>query len=126
MCADLNTTPACPKHQILVAAAAGVIGTCRKEGVCVALRPRNTSEVRQLAWDGKFWRKELDSDCLRITQKTHLFPTLRFLKKFILNWRIIALPCCVAFCHTTMSISQKYTYIPSLPPPSHPASIPPL
>jgi len=63
------------------AAVVGVIATCRKEGVCVALRPRNTSVVRQLAWDGKFWRKELDLDRLKITQKTHLFPTLRFLKK---------------------------------------------
>ena len=40
------------------------------------------------------------------------------------NWRIIALNCCVGFCHTTMWISQ--TYMPSflhLPPtapaPSH-------
>lgn len=77
MCVDLNTTPARPKHTIIGATVGGVIATCRKRGVCVALRPRNTSVVRQLAWDGKFWRKELDSDCLKITQKTHLFPTLR-------------------------------------------------
>lgn len=55
--------PARPKHPIIIAAVVGVvIATCRKEGVRVALRPRNTSVVRQLAWDGKFWRKELDSD----------------------------------------------------------------
>lgn len=55
--------PARPRHPVIVAAVVGVvIATCRKEGVCVALRPRNTSVVRQLAWDGKFWRKELDSD----------------------------------------------------------------
>ena len=37
------------------------------------------------------------------------------------NWRMIALPCCVGFCHTTRWISHKYTYIPfllSLPPTS--------
>ena len=32
---------------------------------------------------------------------------------FFLNWSIIALQCCVGFCHS-MWISCKYTYIPSL------------
>ena len=41
------------------------------------------------------------------------------------NWKIITLQCCVGFCHMTMWISQKYTYVPSLlnllsTPPSHP------
>ena len=39
------------------------------------------------------------------------------------NWRIIALLCCVGFCHTTKWISHKYTYVPSLlnlPQPSTP------
>ena len=46
---------------------------------------------------------------------------------FFLNWRIIALECCVGFSHTTVWISHKYTYISSLlvfPP--IPYSIPPF
>ena len=31
--------------------------------------------LRQLAWDGKFWRKEL-SDCLEVTYKTLLLSIL--------------------------------------------------
>ena len=31
-----------------------------------------------------------------------------FSKKFIFNWRIIALQYCVGFCHTTTCISQRY------------------
>ena len=37
------------------------------------------------------------------------------LKNF--NWRMIALHCCVGFCHTTL-ISCKSTYIPSLTSPN--------
>ena len=37
-----------------------------------------------------------------------------FFNLFIFNWRIIALQCCVGFCHTSTWISHRYTYIPSL------------
>lgn len=39
----------------------------------------NTCMLRQLAWDGKFWRKEL-SDCLEVTYKTLLLSILGFEK----------------------------------------------
>ena len=45
--------------------------------------------------------------------------------KFIFNWRIITLQCCVGFCHTTAWIIHKYAYMPSLEPLPHP-HIPPL
>ena len=52
------------------------------------------------------------------------FSIFFFLESFvflIFNWRIIALQCCVGFCHTKSWISQKYTYISSLLSlPSHP------
>ena len=46
-----------------------------------------------------------------------------FLKKFIFNWRIIALQCCIDFCLTTPWISHMFTCIPfllNLPPKPHP------
>ena len=43
---------------------------------------------------------------------------------FFLNWRIIALQCCVGFCHIALWISQKYTCVPSLlNPSSHPSRL---
>ena len=45
---------------------------------------------------------------------------------FLLNWRKIALQCCVGFCHMTVQISHNYTYIPSLlslPPVPHPTPL---
>ena len=37
-----------------------------------------------------------------------------FFFKFIFNWRMITLHCCVGFCHTPTWISHRYTYVPSL------------
>ena len=42
---------------------------------------------------------------------------------FLFNWRVIALQCCVGFCHTSAWTSHMYTYFPSLlniPLTSHP------
>ena len=33
---------------------------------------------------------------------------------FIFNWRITALQFCVGFCHTSVWISHRYTYVPFL------------
>ena len=41
---------------------------------------------------------------------------------FIFNWKIIALQCCVGFCHTATWINHRYTHVSSLvnlPPISH-------
>ena len=39
---------------------------------------------------------------------------------FFFNWRIIALQCCVGFCHIALWIGQKYTCVPSWTPPPTP------
>ena len=69
--------------------------------------------------------------CIRIDFAPYPYQHLIFfyfsphLKKnnvFIFNWRIITLPCCVGFCHTSARISHWYTYLLSLlnlPPTSH-------
>ena len=57
-----------------------------------------------------------------------VFSVLILFKK--LNWRIIALQCCVGFCHTATWISHNYTYVPFFlnlpltPYPSHPSRAP--
>ena len=48
----------------------------------------------------------------------------------IFNWKIIALQCCVGFCHTATWISHNYTYVPFFlnlpltPYTSHPSRAP--
>ena len=49
-----------------------------------------------------------------------------FKKLLILNWRIIALRCCICFCHSSTWSSRKYTHGPlllNLPPASHPSRL---
>ena len=38
---------------------------------------------------------------------------------FFFNWRIITLQYCDDFCHTSAQIRHRFTYVPSLVPPSH-------
>ena len=44
--------------------------------------------------------------CLISLSKLYFFPFLLLFTFFFLNWRIIALQCCVGFCHTTTQISH--------------------
>ena len=59
---------------------------------------------------------------------THFLFFIYHFKKFIyFKWRVIALQCCVGFCHTSIWVSCRYACYPSLlnlPANSHP--IPPL
>ena len=58
-----------------------------------------------------------------------IYNTFSCLKFILFNWRIIALQCCVAFCHTSTWISHRYKHVPSLlslPPisiPLHPSRL---
>ena len=56
--------------------------------------------------------------------KCFFFFSWKYFLKLIFNWRKIALQYCAGFCHTTMWMSHKYTYILSLwnfPPIPHPS-----
>ena len=70
------------------------------------------------------WIASLLSSELATWQRS-LWCFRKHLVVFFFNWKIITLQYYVAFCYTTMWISCKYTYIPSLlslppnPPPSH-------
>ena len=59
-----------------------------------------------------------NNDILYVTGKySHYYVITLFFKLFFkiyFNWRIIALQCCLGFCHTTTWISHKYTCLPSL------------
>ena len=60
------------------------------------------------------WRNNWQSICFR--------STLLWVKSedfFFFNWGIIALQCCVCFCHTSRGIVHKYPYVPSLLSLSH-------
>ena len=70
------------------------------------------------------------SQCRSIPFSAHLLQHLLFTDLLIFNWRIIALQCCVGFCHTSAWISPDgYTYVPfllNLSLTSHPIPPPPL
>ena len=73
-----------------------------------------------------FFFKFLGQNNMEFTsmENSHWSPIKTFLF-FFFNWRIIALQCCVGFCHTTMQISHNYMYIPpsgaSRPSPTAPS-----
>ena len=41
-------------------------------------------------------------------------PYIIYFLNFIFNWRIIALQCCIDFCHIATQISHRYMYVPFL------------
>ena len=57
---------------------------------------------------------------MTLSRLTHVFSAYSFfffsftLKKNYFNWRIITLQYCDGFCHTSIWIGPKYTYIPSI------------
>ena len=78
-----------------------LLETCAErflDEVMCFLRFIDTVSGRKTGWD------LMDQGCLCIDN---------FLKKFVFNWRIIALQCCIGFLCTTVWISCKYTCIPS-------------
>ena len=62
-------------------------------------------------WLFNLWRSEVSLSSLHFKLETWVF---FFFSLFIFSWRIVALQCCVGFCHTSTWISHRYTYIPSL------------
>ena len=56
---------------------------------------------------GIFQARVLEWDAIAFSGINHYY-------LFIFNQRIIALQCCVGFCHTSTRISHRYTHVPSL------------
>ena len=80
------------------------------------------------SWGAHSWKFHFLYNTLK-----ELFFTFRFTKKgchffkwLFFNWRITTLQCCVSSCCTTMWISRKYIYIPSLVSLPPTALVPPL
>ena len=77
--------------------------------------PQWVSTAKWVNWIQCWWASGLFPVFALISQCffEHSCQCFLFLK-FIFNWRIIVLQCCIGFCHTTTCISYKNTYIPSL------------
>ena len=106
---------------------------CR-EGAEIAEQRRAVEERwSNIGRSGASWKQE-DSFVLfsadswtRVNERKSQGGTSWISIKHFLNWRIIALWCCVSFCCIITWINYKYTYIPSLLdlPPIHPHPSPP-
>ena len=90
----------------------------------------STSTMRKWAREGPYWKYKFSGSIpdpgIRIRGCSEVLSPIICFSLFF-NWRKIALPCCIDFCHTMVWISHNviYIYIPcllSLPllSPSHP------
>ena len=66
-----------------------------------------------------FQKRKTGSILKKINQDNYT----RLFFKYIFNWKIIALQCCVGFFHTATRISHKHTYISPTPYPISPLEV---
>ena len=106
---------------------------CREGGEMTEQRRLLEERWSNIRCSGASWKKE-DSFVLfsadswtRVSERKSQGGISWISIKNFLNWRIVALRCCVSFCCIITWISYKCTYIPSLLdlPPIHPHPSPP-